>query len=56
MSGMNKKNNATSGTQRKRVLRNERTGPTDSWKLKLAKANEVKWIFNHSFAKLATCH
>ena len=56
MSGMNKKNNAKSGMLLKRFFRNESTRPTDSWKLKLAKANEVKRIFNRSFTKLATCH
>lgn len=45
MSGMNKKNSAEPGTLLKRRFRNESTRPTDSWKLTLAKANEVKWIF-----------
>lgn len=54
--GMSKKNNARSGTHFNRLFRNESVRPTNSWKLELAKANEVKTDFMCCFRKRVTCH
>lgn len=53
---MSKKNNTKSGRLLEKLVRNKSTNPTDSWKLKLAKVNEVKQIFNRFFTKFTRCH